>query len=125
MIHPYIDEDGNFAGPNRVWIDDELPGLAMSRSFGDEIATRVGVFSEPEVKIFPFQEEDKFIVIASDGLWEYVTNDEVIEIVSEYFMNKDCDGAVSELYEVSHERWVQYDDYIDDISIIVVFLDSF
>ena len=125
LIHPYIDEDGNFAGPNRVWIDDELPGLAMSRSFGDEIATRVGVFSEPEVKIFPFQEEDKFIVIASDGLWEYVTNDEVIEIVSEYFMNKDCDGAVSELYEVSHERWVQYDDYIDDISIIVVFLDSF
>ena len=123
LIHPYIDDDGNYAGPDRVWMDDELPGLAMSRSFGDEIATRVGVFSEPEVKIFPFKEEDKFVVIASDGLWEYVTNEEVIDIVSEYFEKKDCDGAVSKLYEVSHDRWVQYDDYIDDISIIVVFLD--
>ena len=123
IIHPYVDDDGNYAGPDRVWIDDELPGLAMSRSFGDEIATRVGVFSEPEVKIFPFKEEDKFVVIGSDGLWEYVTNDEVIDIVSEYYEKNDCDGAVSKLYEISHERWVNYDDYIDDISIIVVFLD--
>ena len=66
-----------------------------------------------EVKIFPYSEEDNFIIIASDGLWEYVSNEEV----------KDCDGAVSKLYEISHERWVQYDDYIDDISIIVVFLE--
>ena len=123
IIHPYIDDDGNYAGPDRVWIDDELPGLAMSRSFGDEIARKVGVFAEPEVKIFPFMEEDKFIVIASDGLWEYVSNDEVIEIVSEYFEKKDCDGAVSKLYEISYDRWIHYDDYIDDISIIVVFLD--
>ena len=123
IIHPYIDDDGNYAGPDRVWMDDELPGLAMSRSFGDEIATKVGVFSEPEIKFFPYKEEDKFVVIASDGLWEYVSNDEVVRIVSEYFVKKDCDGAVSKLYEVSHERWVQYDDYIDDISIIVVFLE--
>ena len=76
-----------------------------------------------QVKVFPFKVEEKFFVNVSDGLWEYVTNEEVIDIVSEYFEKKDCDGAVSKLYEVSHDRWVQYDDYIDDISIIVVFLD--
>ena len=123
IIHPYIDDDGNFAGPDRVWMDDELPGLAMSRSFGDELASKVGVYAEPEVKVFPFQKEDKFVVIASDGLWEYVTNEEVINIVSEFFEKKDCDGAVSKLYEISHERWIENDDYIDDISIIVVFLE--
>ena len=94
----------------------------MSRSFGDEIAKKVGVFSEPEVKIFNYKEEDKFIVIASDGLWEYVSNEEVVDIVGKYHEKNDCDGAVSELYEISRERWVKYDDYIDDISIIVVFL---
>ena len=94
----------------------------MSRSFGDGIAKKVGVYAEPEVKIFPFKEEDKFIIIASDGLWEYVTNEEVVEIVGKFHEKNDCDGAVSELYEVSKERWVKYDDYIDDISIIVVFL---
>ena len=36
----------------------------------------------------------------------------------------DCDGAVSKLYELSKERWIKYDDYIDDISIIVAFLDN-
>ena len=125
IIHPYIDDNGKYAGPDRVWNEgEELPGLAMSRSFGDEIASKVGVFSEPEVKIFNYNKDDKFVVIASDGLWEYVTNDEVIDIVGKFHEQKDCDGAVSKLYEISKERWIKYDDYIDDISIIVVFLDD-
>ena len=123
IIHPYIDEDKKYVGPQRVWNEgEELPGLAMSRSFGDNLAKKVGVCCEPEVKIFPYNKEDKFIVIASDGLWEYVNNEEVVEIVGKYHEKNDCDGAVSELYELSRERWVKYDDYIDDISIIIVFL---
>ena len=124
-VHPYIDDDGKYVGPDRVWNEEEeLPGLAMSRSFGDEIAKKIGVYSEPEVKIFPYNEEDKFIVIASDGLWEYVSNKEVTDIVGKYHEKNDCDGAVSKLYEISKERWIKYDDYIDDISIIVAFLDN-
>ena len=125
IIHPYVDDDGKYVGPDRVWNEgEELPGLAMSRSFGDEIAKEVGVYSEPEVKIFPYNNNDKFIVIASDGLWEYVNNNEVADIVGKYHEMNDCDGAVSKLYEIAKERWVKYDDYIDDISIIVVFLDD-
>ena len=43
----------------------------MSRSFGDIIASSVGVICEPEIikhRILPY---DKFIIIASDGVWEY------------------------------------------------------
>lgn len=37
---PYRDFEGNQVGPYRVWLQDEdLPGLAMARSFGDIIAT--------------------------------------------------------------------------------------
>ena len=37
-IQPFTDEDGEFVGSKRVWIqEDEVPGLAMSRSFGDRI----------------------------------------------------------------------------------------
>ena len=124
VVHPFMDDDGNFLGPNRVWqVDDELPGLAMSRSLGDKIAKNVGVICEPEVKIFDYDFGDKFVVIASDGLWEYVSNEEVLDIVSFFYEVKDCDGAVSKLYEEAHDRWVKFDEYIDDISIIVVFLD--
>ena len=62
----------------RVWLpDQDLPGLAMSRSLGDRLAHSVGVSSIPEVKEFFLNKEDKFVIIATDGLWEFLTNQEV------------------------------------------------
>ncbi len=47
-IQPFRDDDGEFVGPHRVWLkEDEIPGLAMSRSFGDKVASSVGVIAEP------------------------------------------------------------------------------
>jgi serine/threonine protein phosphatase PrpC len=47
-IMPFRDDDGEFVGPQRVWIkEDDVPGLAMSRSFGDKVASEVGVIAEP------------------------------------------------------------------------------
>lgn len=47
-IEAFRDEDGEFIGPARVWLKDEdIPGLAMSRSFGDKVAASVGVIAEP------------------------------------------------------------------------------
>ena len=47
----------------------ELQGLAMSRSFGDEISKRVGVIHNPEVMTHILDKNDKFILVASDGVW--------------------------------------------------------
>ncbi len=45
-----MDEDGEQMGPYRIWIQEKnIPGLAMTRSFGDYVASTVGVISEPEV----------------------------------------------------------------------------
>jgi hypothetical protein len=47
-VESFMDEDGNFIGPKRIWLKDEMvPGLAMTRSFGDVVASGVGVTSEP------------------------------------------------------------------------------
>jgi serine/threonine protein phosphatase PrpC len=53
----------------------------MTRSFGDIMASKVGVISEPEILEFEIQKgtvfliiEHKFMVIASDGLWEFISN---------------------------------------------------
>jgi len=40
---------GNHTGPLRVWSNQLVPGLAMSRSMGDEVAHSVGVSSIPEI----------------------------------------------------------------------------
>ncbi len=35
-------------GPDRVWMKNiDVPGLAMSRSFGDQVAASVGVIPIP------------------------------------------------------------------------------
>lgn len=43
-VFPYRDEDGEQMGPFRVWVKEQnIPGLAMTRSFGDYVASTVGV----------------------------------------------------------------------------------
>jgi serine/threonine protein phosphatase PrpC len=60
----------------RVWLKHEdTPGLAMSRSFGDSMACRAGVHAVPEVQTFDLNSDDKIIVIASDGVWEFLENE--------------------------------------------------
>jgi len=44
---------GQSLGPQRVWMkDQEAPGLAMSRSLGDELAHSLGVSTDPEIMRF-------------------------------------------------------------------------
>lgn len=50
----------------------------MSRSFGDRVAASVGVIAEPEIIEYKFVEEDKFFILASDGVWEFIDSPEVI-----------------------------------------------
>jgi hypothetical protein len=50
-IEPYRDENNEFIGPERIWLKtQDIPGLAMSRSFGDRVAASVGCISTPGKK---------------------------------------------------------------------------
>ena len=125
-IHPFISEDGEFNGPERVWISGQgIPGLAMTRSFGDIAGSSVGVISEPEIKCFNYEKSDKFIVIGSDGLWEYLSCQEVVNIVGEFYKtnNLNSDAAVMKLYQIARKKWLEIQGCIDDISIIILFLE--
>jgi serine/threonine protein phosphatase PrpC len=65
------DEQGNRIGPYRIWRQNgNLPGLAMSRSIGDKMASEIGVISTPIVQQLEHSPgQDQFIVVASDGIW--------------------------------------------------------
>ena len=65
-----------------MWLKTkQVPGLAMTRSMGDSVAKSVGVTYEPEIKEFSLTDDDKILVLASDGLWDRISNDEVTRIV--------------------------------------------
>lgn len=77
-VDQYKDGKGDKAGPYRVWVKHgEYPGLAMSRSIGDQIAKSVGVICDPDIREINIDKDDKFIILASDGLWEFLSNEEV------------------------------------------------
>ena len=57
----------------------------MTRSFGDLAAKDVGVIAEPEITELTFQSADRFMVIASDGVWEFLSNEQVASIVLPFY----------------------------------------
>ena len=76
-------EDG-YNGPARVWLaDQDVPGLAMSRSLCDTVAHSVGVISDPEVTEYELTDDDRVLVMGSDGLWEFISSEEVIELIED------------------------------------------
>ena len=123
-IESYKDDEGHFLGPKRVWLKDEdVPGLAMSRSFGDRVAHNVGVISEPEITEYNFLHEDKFVILASDGIWEFISNDECVKYVKDFYIKKDIIGALNFLYKEASKRWIIEEEVIDDITLIIIFFE--
>ena len=122
-VEAYRDGNGNFVGPKRVWIKGgDIPGLAMSRSFGDEVAHLVGVITDPEIVECFLCKEDKFIVLGSDGLWEFISSEECIDIVKDFYLEKNVEGALTFLYKEASKRWILEEEIIDDITILIAFL---
>jgi len=116
------EEDGEKSGPFRVWKKGEAyPGIAMSRSIGDFIASKLGVIPEPKFLEEKIDKDTKFIVVASDGVWEFLDNETVKNMVMPYYEKKDPIGACKELIKKSTEFWNQEDIVVDDITCIVVF----
>ena len=124
-IKPFLDEEtGTEVGPPRVWVrDDEVPGLAMTRSFGDRVAAIAGTICVPEIKEYAFHEGDKFVILASDGVWEFFSSEECINIIGKFYENNNIVECCNFLYEESRKRWLREEDVVDDITMLLIFFD--
>lgn len=114
-----LDEGGD---PPRVWSPNgDYPGTAFTRSIGDSVAEDLGVFAEPEMLTREIMPEDKILVLASDGVFEFLTNQSVIDICAKFNDPLEaCRAVVAEAYEL----WLQYELRTDDITIICIFIDN-
>jgi serine/threonine protein phosphatase PrpC/CRP-like cAMP-binding protein len=114
-----LDEGGD---PPRVWsANGDYPGTAFTRSLGDAMAEELGVFAEPEMLTREIKPEDRLVVLASDGIYEFLTNQSVVDICAKFTDPLEaCRAVVAESYEL----WLQYELRTDDITIIVIFVDQ-
>lgn len=114
--------------PARIWLDENCSqvGLAMSRSIGDHALKHVGVIAEPVVRDYVLNKNDKFFILATDGVWEFISSAEAVEIVDKCFQDgMGASDACKELIRAATEKWKEYEgDYRDDITAMVVRLDG-
>jgi serine/threonine protein phosphatase PrpC len=114
---------GEDIGPPRVWLShQDVPGLAMSRSFGDLIAASVGVIAKPEVWEREQSDADRFMILASDGVWEFIENQAAVDIVASHW--PDLEGAAKALTDEATRRWHAEEEVVDDITAVIVAFDN-
>ncbi|KAF8071239.1 protein phosphatase [Scenedesmus sp. PABB004] len=112
-------------GPPRVWLRDvNVPGLCMTRSFGDYVAATVGVIDTPALLAAPLTPADKYVVLMSDGIFEFIDSQAVMEEVhAAARAGLGPNDAARRLVRLARKSWQeQEDDIIDDCTAVVIYL---
>ena len=137
----YLDPDEvDDPGPLRVFARNyAAPGLAMSRSIGDRLATSLGAWPKPSFRKVRITDDDELVIVASDGLWEVFENDEASKWCWDYVTRyREADGSppghlpssqrltcAQAIAEEAQQRWVtRYNSevVVDDTTVCVVYL---
>jgi len=108
----------------RVWLpNNNSPGLAMARAFGDFCLKDFGLISVPEMSYRRITEKDEFIVLATDGVWDVLSNMEVVEVVSSAPSRA---SAARLLVQSAVEAWrYKYPtSKVDDCAVVCLFLNA-
>ncbi|CAN1253250.1 Probable protein phosphatase 2C 6 [Linum perenne] len=117
-----------FALPNepdvaRIWLpNSNSPGLAMARAFGDFCLKDYGLISIPDITHHRITDKDEFVVLATDGVWDVISNDDVVNIVG----SVPPSSAAQTLVDSAHQAWrIKYPtSKTDDCAAVCLFLNS-
>lgn len=81
-IQVWGDEETEGNDPPRLWVQNGMyPGTAFTRSIGDSTAESIGVIAEPEVTLVQITPNHLFFVVASDGVFEFLSSQAVVNMV--------------------------------------------
>ncbi|EXB66891.1 putative protein phosphatase 2C 72 [Morus notabilis] len=106
----------------RVWLPHEdVPGLAMSRAFGDFLLKDYGIIAIPDVSFHRLTSNDQFLVLATDGVWDVMSNDQVAAVVWEAATEEAAARAVVEAANAAWKRKFPAAK-IDDCTVVCLFL---
>jgi serine/threonine protein phosphatase PrpC len=116
----FVRFDGAFN--HRVYAADRRvhgPGLNMSRALGDFVAhIHAGVTAKPDVSTWTVNDEDKQLLLCSDGIWEFITSQQACDTATQA---NTCSEAALLLADLAWTKWRSYDPYtVDDITAMVI-----
>lgn len=93
--------------------------LSVSRAIGDA-EHKPYISGEPDVEEFIFEGDEDFLILACDGLWDFVNPPEAVECVTEHLAEG---GQRCSVAEVLVDR-AKSSGSTDNITVVVVFLDA-
>ncbi|KAJ9509410.1 hypothetical protein QJQ45_001852 [Haematococcus lacustris] len=117
--------NGQAVGPLRVWCKDrDAPGLCITRSFGDALAHSIGVTEEPEVVTHSLEQSDRYLLIISNSICEYMENQEVMEYVhAQASQGLPPEAVGKSLCQETQRRWRQHEQgLVAECTVAVVYL---
>ena len=121
-VEQLTNEFGMKVGPYRVFArGKDFPGIAMSRSIGDLVAKCYGVVAEPGITEYNINQQTKFIILCSDGVWEFLSNENVRDAGKQFYLHSNATELCQELISRSIIEWQINDTIIDDITAIAIF----
>ncbi|CAJ2658527.1 unnamed protein product [Trifolium pratense] len=117
-IQTWGDEESQGDDPPRLWVQNGMiPGAAFTRSVGDSLGETIGVIAVPEVLTVKLTPNHLFFVVASDGVFEFLSSQTVVDMASSYADPRDACAAIA---GESYKLWLEHEGRTDDITIIIV-----
>ena len=126
------DDESESEDPPRVWSrHGKHPGTAFTRSLGDTQAESLGVHAEPECMTLKIGANEKVIVLATDGIFDVMSNQQVMEMCMRYHALRDPLQACQQVIATSHQAWLRNEECesdndpaasYDDMTLICIFL---
>jgi serine/threonine protein phosphatase PrpC len=103
--------------------DFRIKDLSVSRAFGD-IDAEPYVINKPEIFLRKLSKKDKFMILACDGVWDILSNQDVVNIVLENCYDSDGNrinkknNIAKKISEIAFEKGST-----DNLTTLVVFFD--
>lgn len=95
----------------------------MTRSFGDKAGMRAGTIAEPEINQYNIDEKNKYLLVASDGVWQHIQNHEIVKILSKTLKEEKIEEIADKLMESVCRIWDEKCISRDDVTFILVKID--
>ena len=85
------------------------------------MAENIGCIAEPEILVRKLSSRDRFIICASDGIFEFITNQEAADMIGEHYPDNPM-SACDTIVDTSWQKWMERDERSDDITVVCAFI---
>eukprot|EP00913_Durusdinium_trenchii_P025924 g24327.t1 len=108
------------------WMSDTARSIILNKKTKTQ-ASAVGVLNEPSIHTCVQIPPDSYVILASDGLWEKVSEEEAAAIAAaalrvDRTREQGAGMAAKALVSEARSRWIQEGGDVDDITAVVVHL---